>query len=255
MANPRLIVHNIASVDGRLTLAPDVLLLYGDPRWAAAAGPSEGIYSRLMDKYHPQALLEGSGSLVLPGQPIDTLPAVEGETAGLYRHFLPEAVIRRPGGVNWFTVVDSGGRVRWLYKEFPSAEFAGWHLLVLVSRRTPAEYLAYLQRETIPYLVAGEGEQVDLGCALEALNEILGVTCVVSTGGGRLNGALLRAGLVDEVDLEFFPALIGGKDTPALFDGPALTAEEAPTRLALLASEILPEGRVRLHYRVAAETD
>ncbi len=252
MSQPKLIVHNVASVDGRLTLAPDVILLFGDPRWAAVAGSSDGVYGKLMAKYQPQAILEGSGSLVLPGQSVEPLPTVEGDASELYRHFLPESVTARPGGVKWFTVVDGGGRVRWLYKEFPGDEFAGWHLLVLVSRSTPVEYLAYLRRETIPYLVAGDG-RVDLPRALEALGDVLGVTCVVSTGGGRLNGALLRAGLVAEVDVEFFPALIGGLDTPSLFDAPALRPDEMPARLELIESDITPDGKVRVHYRVAGD--
>ena len=48
------------------------------------------------------------------------------------------------------------------------ARWAGWHLLVLVSRATPPAYLAYLRDEEIPYLVTGE-ERVDLGQALAKL--------------------------------------------------------------------------------------
>ncbi len=252
MSHPKLIVYNQASIDGRITLAPGVLLLFGDPRWEAAAGSSAGLYGQLMSKYQPQVLLEGSGSLALPMQTGEPLPPVEGDPAPLYQHFLPASIVDRPGGVKWFTVVDSRGRIRWLYKEFPGEEFAGWRLLVLVSRRTPPEYLAYLQRETIPYLVVGE-DQVDLRLGLEALEKVLGVTCVVSTGGGKLNGAFLREGLVDEVDLEFFPALIGGCDTPSLFDAPALKPGEMPQRLELIESNISPEGRVRVHYRTVQE--
>ena len=46
----------------------------------------------------------------------------------LYRDFLPDAVVNRPGQCGWFTMVDSRGRVRWGYKEWPGEEWAGWHL-------------------------------------------------------------------------------------------------------------------------------
>ena len=128
----------------------------------------------------------------------------------------------------------------------------GWYLLVLVAQHTAAEYLAYLQRESIPYLVAGD-ERVDLPLALERLRSKLGVACLLSTGGGKLNGALLRAGLVDEVSIEFFPAVIGGSSTPTLFDSAPLQADEWPTRLKLISAQVQAEGRVWLRYQVVSE--
>ncbi len=91
---------------------------------------------------------------------------------------------------------------------------------------------------------------MDLPAALDKLTAKLDVRTPVSTAGGKLNGALLRAGLVDEVNLDFFPALIGGTDTPSLFDAPALGPEEQPTRLERLSCEPLQDGYVRLRYRV-----
>lgn len=61
-------------------------------------------------------------------------------------------------------------------------------------------------------------QHVDLRRALELTGQLLGVRTVVCTGGGRLGGALLRQGLVDEVDIELLPWAIGGRGTPALFD-------------------------------------
>ncbi len=251
MPRPKVIVHNLASMDGRITLSPNTLLLYGDPRWQAVAG-SQDPYEPIMRAYAPQALLEGSGSLVLEGTPSEPLPPAKAGPEELYLDYLPDEIVRQPGR-KWLAVVDGRGRVRWMYKEFPGELWAGWYLLVLVSRRTSSKYLAYLRREQIPYLVGGE-ERVDLPAALEKLAEKLGVRTLVSTAGGRLNGALLRAGLVDEVDLHFFPALIGGRDTPGLFDAPALGPDEAPTALERIDVQATPDGHVRLHYRVVKET-
>ncbi|WP_051304014.1 dihydrofolate reductase family protein [Calidithermus chliarophilus] len=248
MERPKVVVHNVASLDGRITVAPGVLLLRGDERWSAVAGSDEDAYERVKALYHPEVLLEGSGSFVPPGAEPEPLPAAGGDPRGLYEDYLPEAVVGRPGR-RWFAAVDSRGRVRWFYKQFPGEAWRDWHLLVLVSRRTPPEYLAYLRGEAIPYLVAGGG-RVDLRLALEKMAGRLGVRTVVSTGGGRFNGALLRAGLVDEVDLELFPALIGGSDTPSLFGGEALKPGEMPTQLEPVAWDMQPGGRLRLRYRV-----
>jgi 2,5-diamino-6-(ribosylamino)-4(3H)-pyrimidinone 5'-phosphate reductase len=251
MDRPRVIICTSASVDGRVTLAPDVLLLYGDERWQAAAGSSD-MFDWLKFTHKPQATLEGSGSFVLDSAEPEPLPAVEGDRDLLYEDFLPDAVVQRPGHRGWFTAVDGRGRIRWAYKEWPDEAWAGWHLLVLAAHHTPPEYLAYLRREDIPYLIAGD-ERVDLRLALEKMGDRLGVECVISTAGGRLNGALLRAGLVDEINVELFPAVIGGRETPSLFDAPALQPDEWPTRLELISARVQTDGNVWMRYRVLQE--
>jgi 2,5-diamino-6-(ribosylamino)-4(3H)-pyrimidinone 5'-phosphate reductase len=97
--------------------------------------------------------------------------------------------------------------------------------------------------------VAGEG-RVDLRLALQKMCSRLGVTSLLSTAGGRLNGALLRAGLVDEINVDFLPAVIGGFETPTLFDSPDLKPDEWPTRLKLISAQVRQEGHVWLRYQV-----
>jgi hypothetical protein len=246
-------VYSAASVDGRVAVSRDQLLLFGDERWDAITSSTDwDTYSHLRALHQPQATLEGSGSFVPDGATPDPLPPFEGDAGPLYQDFLPEHVVNREGHRGWFTTVDGRGRVRWVYKEYPDPAYQGWHLLVLVGRHTPPAYLAYLQREGIPYLVAGSGP-VDLGAALAKMKEKLGVERLLSTAGGRLNGALLRAGLVDEVNVEFLPGIIGGFETPALFDSPALQSGEMPARLSLVSAQTQADGRVWLRYAVAKD--
>ena len=251
MSKPKVVIYGDVSVDGRLTLAPDHLLLFCDQRWEAVA-PKSNVYDWLMFTHKPEAMMEGSNSFVYSQCVPSPLPPVRSNPRELYRDFLPEAVVHNAARQAWFTVMDSRGRIRWTYtgeprKEAPGSE--GQHLLVFVTGRTPPEYLAFLRRENVPYLIAGE-DRVDLAIALEKLASRLGVKCVLSTSPGKLAGALLRAGLVDEVDIDFFPAIIGGTDTPALFQSPALKPDEWPTRLKLLAVQVQANGRVWLRYEV-----
>jgi riboflavin biosynthesis pyrimidine reductase len=255
MDRPKVIVLNGASVDGRLAVSPDKLLLHGDERWQTLGGESAfDVFQWLKAHHKVGATLEGSGSFVREDQQPDRLPPFDGDRETVYQDFLPAIKVSSPDLRGWFSVVDGRGRVRWEHQDGAAfgEEWAGWYLLVLVGRHTPPEYLAYLRRKETPYLVAGDGP-VDLEQALVKMRSRLGVECVLSTGGGRLNGALLRAGLIDEVNVEFLPALIGGVDTPSLYDSPALGPDDQPTHLRLLSCHVQDGGRVWLRYKVTAD--
>lgn len=241
---PRIILHNVPSVDGRLSISPGVLLMF-DERWPTYAGST---YADVQRRHSPDILLEGSGSLAIEDQPPEPLPPASESDEVLLSDHLPADVVARASR-GWLTVVDSRGRIRWLYKEYPGEEWEGWHVLVLVATSTPRPYLAYLRREEIPYLVVGE-DRVDLPRAMTALHDVLHARTVVSTGGGRLNGALLRAGVVDEIEVEVVPIAVGGTTTPTMLTAPDLGPTERPVPLRLLEVQERSGGRVLMRYAV-----
>ena len=65
-----------------------------------------------------------------------------------------------------------------------------------------------------------------------------------------MNGALLRAGLVDEIVVEFFPAIIGGRGTPSLFDASPLAPAEQPAQIDIIATQVWGDGRLWVRYAV-----
>jgi len=245
---PWVVVSVTASVDGRVALNRSTTLMdeVAADVWRLLhpAGAEQVLAERralIESAFHPEVVLEGSGTFVTDrAEPPAGLPPANVRASTLLEHYLPE-----PADCRWFVVVDSRGRIRWTY-----TGDAGTRLLVLVSRSTPIDYLAYLRRQGIPYVVAG-GDRVDLPLALSLLAELLGVTCVVSEAGGGLNGALLRAGLVDEFHLVLLPSLIGGRDTPGTFDGAPLLPGQIPTPLRLRDVQSTTDGVVRLHYEAA----
>lgn len=251
---PRVVVSVGASVDGKVALTRDALLMHqpSSDLWEAMAPPAADpvpidIIEAVKQQYGCNAVLEGSGSLVTDDKTPSELPIHDGDPSGLYRHFLPPEISDLPSPPHmWFTVVDSRGRVRWTEKH------QDWDALVLVARSTPADYLGYLRRERICYLVVGN-ERVDLAQAVAAMGTELGVSCILSTAGGGLNGALLRAGLIDELHLSLAPALIGGLGTPSIMDGSPLAVGEPATRLQLLSVHTDTGGTVRLHYAVSKD--
>ena len=92
---------------------------------------------------------------------IDVVPSAPEDE--LYEDYLPTQVISR--FKRWMAVVDSRGRVAWQHTHQDDT-----HVLALVSRRTPAGYLAFLREREVPYLVVGE-DRVDLDLALRRLGE------------------------------------------------------------------------------------
>ena len=52
-------------------------------------------------------------------------------------------------------------------------------------------------------------------------------------GGSELNGALFRAGLVNELHLTICPKIFGGRDAPTIADGPRVLKLADATLLRL----------------------
>lgn|SRR5487761_276443 len=111
-------------------------------------------------------------------------------------------------------------------------------------------HLDQLQKKSIPYVIAGH-EKVDLWQAMKKLNTKLQITKIAALGGGKMNGALLRAGLVDELSLIVVPLVVAGEDTPSSFEAVELQGEgELPWLLRLQTSKVLDDGTVWLKYVV-----
>ena len=96
-------------------------------------------------------------------------------------------------------------------------------------------------------------EQQSLAEALFRLRAEHGCRRLTVQSGGTLNAALVRAGLVDFVDVVVAPVLVGGGDTPTLMDGPSFTGANELSGLCpleLLGCDVLQDSYVRLRYGV-----
>lgn len=126
-----------------------------------------------------------------------------------------------------------------------SAVVEGEHLVLVLSGRVSEAHVAALAARGVSVVFSGsEGD--DIGGALARIGAHFGVTRLLLEGGGRLNGAFLAAGLIDETSTLIHPVVDGGQGVPAIYDHPQAT----PRRLALIASESLRDGTVWLRHRV-----
>jgi 2,5-diamino-6-(ribosylamino)-4(3H)-pyrimidinone 5'-phosphate reductase len=146
-------------------------------------------------------------------------------------------------------VPDSRGRVRnWVH-----ALAQPWYgaIVVLTSQATPRHYLEYLDRRGITHLTAGD-DQIDLSAALEVLHARHGVQSIRTDCGGRLNGALLAAGLVDEVAVIVNPSLAANPRSQSFVTLPHALSIGLP--LALREVDRLNDGAVWLRYDMAVSS-
>ena len=96
-------------------------------------------------------------------------------------------------------------------------------------------------------------ERLSLADALVRLKEQYGCERLTVQSGGTVNGLFLREKLLDFADIVVAPALIGGKDTATLVDGPSLQARDELSRLGvlrLIEAAALRDSYVRLRYQV-----
>lgn len=91
-------------------------------------------------------------------------------------------------------------------------------ILVFASERASAKALKQLRAVADEVKVLG-CDEVDFPAALSWLHHEWKVKRLLCEGGGELNDALFRAGLVDELHLTICPRVIGGSTAPTIADG------------------------------------
>ncbi|GLK69120.1 RibD family protein [Hansschlegelia plantiphila] len=139
-------------------------------------------------------------------------------------------------------IVDPAGKLH-----FDKADIGGEHVVVLLASGVSDSHLAELAADGVSYVVSN-GPEIDLGAALEVLAEELGVRKLLLEGGGGVNGAFLKAGLVDEVVVLIWPSINGITGERAIFEA---GEDGLANRLELiLASCEAKGGVVRLRYAV-----
>ncbi|MDO5532154.1 dihydrofolate reductase family protein [Sutterella sp.] len=231
--------HMIASLDGRLLPA----------RWSEPAEPYDvsGVYEAAASKLEGEGWIVGRTTISEYCEEIRTAePAplrAEGEP-------VPEGFTGDRGGRLIAVAFDPKGKLRPGLSTLPTGE----HLVLVLSPRVAESHLAELRSQGVSYVFEGaEGDEAArMAAALDAIEARFGVKHLLLEGGGIINGAFLKAGLIDAISVLVCPALDALHSAPSIF-GYVGAPDERPAenvRLALTSSETMAGGVVWLRYRV-----
>ncbi len=91
-------------------------------------------------------------------------------------------------------------------------------IIILTTERASASARRRLQGLAAEVKVCGTTE-INFRAVLRWLRRKWGVQRLLSEGGGDLNDALLRGGLVDELHLTVCPKIFGGRNAPSIAEG------------------------------------
>jgi riboflavin-specific deaminase-like protein len=105
-------------------------------------------------------------------------------------------------------------------------------IIILTTRRATAGRLKKLRAVGAQVKICGATE-IDFPRALRWLRQQWGIKRLLCEGGGALNDALFRAGLVNELHLTVCPRVFGGRTAPTIADGLGAGSLAQATRLEL----------------------
>jgi len=226
---PHIICHMASSLDGRIL----------PKRWSPAHAHSPSTYEDLHARL-------GGGSWIVgraTGQEFAKRDAYPDHTE---LEFPREPWLPETDAAAYGIVFDPHGKIAW-----GRSEVGGDPIIVILAEEVPDAHLAGLREDGVGYVFAGKTE-INLHHALAILDSELGLTSLLLEGGGHLNGAFLRAGLVNEISFMLVPAIDGSAGAPAVFDGPDSSEPNLPPvdDLMLEHHEVLGGGIVWLRYQV-----
>jgi len=223
MTKPRVIMHNSVSLDGSATnFEVDM-----------------GLHYQISGEYNEDFHFVGSNTIKT--------------SRDLFLEEIPpecESDFIKPEpntGLTYWVIPDTRGILKGLLHTCRRDQFCQ-DVIVLVSEKTPEDYIRYLEERHYEYIYCGD-DHVDYEKAFDILNTRYGAETIMVDAGPILNGILLERGLVDEISLLVMPVLVGSTSYN-MFS--YLNLGERNPELELLECRVLDNSCVLLRYKVMA---
>lgn len=229
---PYVICHMCTTVDGRIL----------GHRWGKLPG-----YRHESDLFETTAASFGIGAWLVGTTTMDEFDGPKMKVSRAPKGFVRGDHVAEPKAKRLAIGADAKGVLR-----FQKNQVGGDHVVLLVTERVSNDYLAHLQAAGVSYLFCGKSE-VNLRVALRKLASVFKVRKLMLQGGGKFNGAMLKAGLVDELSHITVPVADGGAGVSTFFDIPGEAPARATATLRLLSHKQLPGGVIWARYRVIAK--
>ena len=231
---PKIICHMVSSIDGRLL--PD--------RWTSPAhGVDKDIigttYESVAKRLNADGWMIGRHSMAYFAQG----QAQEGGEASP----LPRSTfIADPEAKTVSVSIDRSGKLH-----YHTNIVEGNHVVAVLGEQVSDAYLHELRAAGVSYVFAG-ADGNDLPLAMDRIGQDFGVHSILLEGGGIINGAFLKAGLIDEISLLIYPGIDGLAGIPSIFEYVGMNSEQpgAGQALSHVATETLEAGMVWLRYKV-----
>jgi 2,5-diamino-6-(ribosylamino)-4(3H)-pyrimidinone 5'-phosphate reductase len=218
---PELIIHNTISLDGSLSgFSADI-----------------GLHYQILGSLGPDAMLVGSNTAKTGADIfIGNIPSEE-------PFDLVKPAYKADSAMPYWIIADSRGILEGMLHVFRRLEYCQ-DVIVLISERTPASYVEYLQKRDYDHIVTGK-EHANYRQALEICNQIYGLRKIATDCGSTLCGILLDQGLASMISLVVTPA-IAGKENACLFG----KTVKADVTLELVRQDVFDSGHLHVLYRV-----
>lgn len=134
----------------------------------------------------------------------------------------------------------------WLHHDGVCNLASSLNKLIIISSRGihPA---TYCNHPNVHIIDISNGSICD---AFEQLYEKYNCDRITIQSGGRMNSMLLRAGLIDNINLVVVPLLVGGRLVSTIMDGDSIQKIDELIPMKLAGVEILKDSYLNLHYKV-----
>jgi len=200
-ALPFVLVNMAMTADGKIATANRVVSSFSSRR----------------DQRHLLELRATADAVMAGARTVDSNPVNLGPGPAHYRR------LRRRRGLAEFNlriIVSRTGSVDPKARVFQRA-FSP--IIILTTRRAPASRLQRLRAVATEVKICG-AKEINFRSAFRWLRRAWGIKRLLCEGGGELNDALFRAGLVNELHLTVCPRIFGGRTAPTIADGLGLGA-------------------------------
>lgn len=231
---PHIICHMGTSIDGRLHPSRFTAPASGIP-----ASVLRAHYERIHDLFGADGWIVGRKTMSemskAVARPVKDAPKVA-----------RNANVGHRDGRKLAIGIDPAGRVH-----YGKDNIGGDHVVAVLGEQVTDDYLAELREDGVSYVFAGASGG-DLRRAIDDIVRLFGASKLLLEGGGRINGAFLKHGLIDEFSTLIHPAVDGVAGTQSIvdYDGAEGDRPGAGQSLRLTHCEVLEGGMVWLRHAV-----